>query len=74
MPVGVVINCLSVVVGGLVGTVAGKKLSAGYKEKMNMVFGACAMTMGISSIVLMEICLSLSCRSFWEPLSDASCT
>ena len=54
MPVGVVINCLSVVVGGLVGTVAGKKLSAGYKEKMNMVFGACAMTMGISSIVLME--------------------
>ena len=54
MPTGVILNCLSVIIGGLIGTAAGKKLSTGYKEKMNMVFGSCAMTMGISSIVLME--------------------
>ncbi len=53
MPTGIIINVLSVALGGLVGTVAGHKLSADFKEKLNMVFGACAMTMGIASIVLM---------------------
>ncbi len=53
MPIGIIINVLSVALGGIVGTVAGHKLSHDFKEKLNMVFGACAMTMGISSIVLM---------------------
>ncbi len=53
MPTGIIINVLSVALGGLVGTVAGHKLSLDFKEKLNMVFGVCAMTMGISSIVLM---------------------
>ncbi len=54
MPIGIIINVLSVAIGGLVGTVAGHKLSLDFKENLNMVFGACAMAMGISSIVLME--------------------
>ncbi|MDO4649667.1 MAG: DUF554 domain-containing protein [Eubacteriales bacterium] len=54
MPTGIIINVLSVALGGLVGAVAGHKLSFDFKEKLNMVFGACAMTMGIASIVLME--------------------
>ena len=54
MPTGVIINVLSVALGGLIGTVAGHKLSLDFKEKLNMVFGVCAMTMGIGSIVLME--------------------
>ncbi|MBQ5431376.1 MAG: hypothetical protein IIU28_06975 [Lachnospiraceae bacterium] len=33
------------------GTVAGHKLSLEFKEKLNMIFGACAMTMGISTII-----------------------
>ncbi|MDO4648535.1 MAG: DUF554 domain-containing protein, partial [Eubacteriales bacterium] len=31
----------------------GHKLSLDFKEKLNMVFGVCAMTMGIASVVLM---------------------
>ncbi len=53
MPTGIIINVLSVAIGGIVGTVAGHKLSLDFKEKLNMVFGACAMTMGIASIILM---------------------
>ena len=54
MPTGIIINVLSVAIGGLVGTLAGHKLSLDFKENLNMIFGVCAMTMGISSIVLME--------------------
>lgn len=54
MPIGVIINALSVVVGGIIGAFVGNKLHADFKEKLNMIFGACSMTMGVSSIVLME--------------------
>ncbi len=54
MPTGIIINVLSVAIGGLVGTLVGHKLSLDFKENLNMIFGVCAMTMGISSIVLME--------------------
>lgn len=54
MPTGIIINVLSVAIGGLIGTLAGHKLSLDFKENLNMIFGVCAMTMGISSIVLME--------------------
>lgn len=54
MPVGVIVNALSVVIGGLIGAVLGNKLSDNFKDKINMIFGCCSMSMGISSIVLME--------------------
>ena len=54
MPVGVIINVCAVITGGLLGGAAGKFLSADFKMNLNMIFGACAMTMGINSIVLME--------------------
>lgn len=54
MPIGVIINALSVVVGGAVGAAAGNKLSMDFKDKLNMIFGACSMGMGISTIVLMK--------------------
>lgn len=54
MPIGVLINSCAIVTGGLIGTVLGNKLSADFKEKLNMIFGACAMTMGVSSISLMQ--------------------
>lgn len=53
MPIGVIINSLSVFAGGIIGTWVGGRLSAEFKEKINLVFGACSMAMGISSIVLM---------------------
>lgn len=54
MPIGIIINSLAIVIGGVLGAVAGGKLSEEFKEKLNMVFGACAMAIGISSIPLME--------------------
>ncbi|MBQ6590536.1 MAG: DUF554 domain-containing protein [Lachnospiraceae bacterium] len=54
MPLGVIVNSMSVVIGGLLGTLVGDRFSADFKDKINMIFGCCAMAMGISSIVLME--------------------
>ncbi len=53
MPTGILINVASVALGGLLGTLAGHKMSVSFKENLNMIFGVCAMTMGISSIALM---------------------
>ena len=54
MPIGVLVNTFAIFVGGIVGTLAGNKLTADFKENLNMIFGVCAMGMGISAIVLME--------------------
>ena len=54
MPVGVIINVLSVVIGGMFGAFAGEKLPDKFKNELNLVFGACSMGIGISSIVLMK--------------------
>lgn len=54
MPVGVIVNALSVAIGGLAGALLGNILTDDFKEKINMIFGCCSMAMGISTIVLME--------------------
>lgn len=54
MPIGVIANALVVVIGGIVGALAGDRISKSFKDNLNTIFGACAMSMGISSIVLME--------------------
>ncbi len=54
MPIGVIINVLAVAAGGILGSLAGNRLTADLKEKMNMIFGAASMGMGITSIVLMK--------------------
>lgn len=54
MPIGVIINALSVAAGGVVGAFAGNKLTPKFKDQINMVFGLCSMGMGISTIFLME--------------------
>ena len=54
MPVGVIVNSFSIIIGGVIGALAGGKLSGDFKEKLNMIFGCCSMAMGISSIVLMQ--------------------
>ena len=54
MPIGVIINALSVVMGGIAGTLAGKKLSAEFKANLTLIFGVCSMGMGISAIGLMK--------------------
>ena len=54
MPIGVIVNCLGIIIGGILGTFIGPRLSDSFKTNLNLVFGACAMTMGISSIALMK--------------------
>ena len=54
MPIGVIVNCLAVVIGGLCGTLAGHKLSEEFKYQLNIVLGLCSIGMGISSVVLMK--------------------
>lgn len=54
MPVGIIINSLSIVFGGLIGAFAGKKLSSEFKANLTLIFGVCSMGMGISSIGLMK--------------------
>lgn len=54
MPIGIIMNSLAIAAGGILGAVTGEKLSEDFKEKLNMIFGACAMSMGMASIVLME--------------------
>lgn len=54
MPIGVICDALSVVIGGWIGAKTGNRLSQGFKDNLNLVFGICAMGIGVSSIPLME--------------------
>ncbi|MDO4261965.1 MAG: DUF554 domain-containing protein [Eubacteriales bacterium] len=54
MPLGVIVNTVSIAAGGIAGVLIKERLSAAFKENLSMVFGVCSMGMGISSIVLME--------------------
>lgn len=54
MPTGVIINAVSILVGGIFGALAGHKLSAKFKAEITLVFGVCSMGMGISTIGLMK--------------------
>lgn len=48
--IGIIVNVMAVVIGGILGTMFGKNLSTRFTTELNKVFGVCAMGMGISSI------------------------
>lgn len=54
MPVGILIDCLSVFLGGLTGALIRKLLREQFASSMNLILGLASMGMGISSIVLMK--------------------
>ncbi len=54
MPIGIIINALSVAVGGGIGMLFGSKVPEKIKTELIQIFGVCSMGMGISSIVLMK--------------------
>lgn len=54
MPVGILVNALSIVAGGLIGLFVEDRLDLDFKENLNMIFSVCAMGMGISSVMLMR--------------------
>lgn len=49
MPIGVIVNALSIVIGGIIGTCVGGKLSGDFKDKINMIF-ACILG-GVVSVI-----------------------
>ncbi len=52
--VGIIINALSVAIGGVVGALFGHKLPTRINSELTKIFGVCSMGMGVSSIGLMK--------------------
>lgn len=54
MPIGVIVNSMSVLLGGILGTFAGKWMPDRLKSELTVVLGICSVGMGISSIAGMK--------------------
>lgn len=54
MPIGVIIDAIAVILGGIFGNLLGNRLSEELKTKLSLVMGISAFAMGISSIALVE--------------------
>lgn len=54
MPIGIILNVSSVIIGGLIGAALKDRLPEIYRTNLTMLFGAASMGMGITSIVLMQ--------------------
>ena len=54
MPIGIIINALSIVIGGILGAFVGHKFRPKFKEDITLVFGVCSIGMGFSTIGLMD--------------------
>ena len=53
MPVGVIINSLSILLGGVAGALAGNRLKEEWKNNLTLIMGLCAMCIGVQNIVMM---------------------
>ena len=53
-PSGIIINVSAVILGGIAGALLGPKLPKDLRTTLNLIFGACSMTMGISYIVKLQ--------------------
>ena len=54
MNIGIIIDCLSVAAGGIIGSLIKDKLPESFKTQLNKVLGLSSMGMGVAAIVLME--------------------
>ncbi len=54
MPIGIIVNALCVILGGLAGGLASKHVKLKSQEALITVTGICAIAMGISSVVKMD--------------------
>ena len=53
MPSGIIINSLSIILGGSAGGLFGDYLREDFKENLNLIFRLASMVMGISAIMNM---------------------
>lgn len=54
MPIGILVNSCAIFAGGILGNFFRERITDEFKDKLNLIFGICAMSMGVSSVVLME--------------------
>ncbi|MDF2505295.1 DUF554 domain-containing protein [Clostridium sp.] len=54
MPIGVIVNALSVFIGGLIGAFLGDKIPERVRKALPLTFGVASMAMGISLIMKMD--------------------
>lgn len=54
MPIGVIVNGLAILIGGLIGAVSGGYFKKDFCDRITMIFAISSMSMGICSIVRVE--------------------
>lgn len=54
MPIGILVNSVAILLGGLLGGILGNRLNEDFKDNLTMVLGVCSMGMGIYAIVPMK--------------------
>lgn len=54
VPVGIIVNSIAILLGGICGGLLEERLSDRFKQEITLIFGLCSMGMGVSSIVLMK--------------------
>lgn len=54
MPIGVIVNSLAVLFGGLIGAFLGEKIPERLRKSLPLIFGAASMSMGVNYIVKMH--------------------
>ena len=65
MPSGIIINSLSIILGGIAGGLFGDYLRDDFKENLNLIFGLASMVMGISAIMnMVNMPAVIFCRSY----------
>lgn len=54
MPIGVIVNCLSVVIGGVFGALLKNRVNQEFCGRLTQMFGVCSMTIGVYGIISMQ--------------------
>ncbi len=54
MPIGVIVNALSVAAGGVLGSLLKGRLTESFQQNLNLIFGLCSIGMGVSATTQME--------------------
>ena len=51
MPIGIISNVLAVIIGGIIGAILGNKMSADFKEKLNMILAPALLPWEFTALV-----------------------
>ena len=60
MPVGVIVNCLAISLGGLIGALARERIPEKIKQNLPVIFSVCAMALGITLIGFISLLVLFS--------------